>query len=79
MKPPKIALASKLVSSDPAAVAAVESYETLALRIAKLLDPKSMVPEQHLNNSITALINLEKELAKVIIGLTWYPYPKSCQ
>ena len=75
MLPPKIAMGPRLVSSDPADVAAVANYTALALKIAKLLDPNSRVTEQHINNSITEFVDLERQLAEVRRGCL---YSETC-
>ena len=66
---PVIPLQSKLVSSDPADVATVDNYKAMALRIAKLLDPNSTVPEQHMVNAIAEFVDFEKVLAQVRLSL----------
>ena len=65
MSPAQFPLDKKLVSSDPKDVAAVDNYKAIALRIAKLLDPSSRVPEQHMVDSIAQFVDLETQLAQV--------------
>ena len=69
VKPPEIALAKKLLSSDPADVAAVERYEALALRMANHLKYSWFMPDQHMKDSIKAFVGLERELAKVCMSV----------
>ena len=80
MRPADIPMDKKLVSSDPKDVAAVDDYKAIALRIAKLLDTSSSVPEQHMIDSIAELVDLEKQLAQVSVlhddVIKWKHFPR---
>ena len=61
----KFPMDTTLASSDPKDVTAVDNYKAIALRIAKLLDPSSQVPEQHMIDSIAEFVDLESQIALV--------------